>query len=180
MTALSPPIIDHYVCSRLLKVGHFQWFRWGRGILRTGRVTRDVTIWQNCRMTLPPIYGFGPLHSRIWWVRPHRILSDRSEYPPPPPPPVATPMLKNMSRKSVVICKDAPGPRGYYHISQKRVVLCKDAFRAPTSAKVTVHANISKNINQSVILFLVVHWSNRSNAPHVKFFEHDFFFCSQS
>ena len=35
-------------------------------------------------------------------------------------------------------------------------------FRAPTSAKVTVHANISKNINQSVRLLLVVDWSNRS------------------
>ena len=49
----------------------------------------------------------------------------------------------------------------------------------PTSAKVTVHAKISKNINQSVILFLVVHWWNRSNAPQVKFFEHDFFLLTK-
>ena len=36
---------------------------------------------------LPPIYGLGPLHYQIWWVRPHRIskvVGPSTHLPPPP------------------------------------------------------------------------------------------------
>ena len=134
-------------------------------------------------MTTSYIWPWATSFSNLVGTSPPDFKSGGSKCPPSPPPPVATPMVRNMSRKLVVICKDAP--REYYHMSQKRVVLCKTRFVrqhqrkslfTPTSAK------ISTNQWYYFLSFIgrIAQTHRMQNSSNTNFSHLAFFFCSQS